>query len=131
MSSNVDRTPSTRGRRVTGWTVALILTVVLTQMSAGLIAGIKAVTGWEWYFLILGWLAGGYLRLSATLAILAGAKIAPEIEGQSFVPVMVLVLIMLGVLDAIGAGGGLASWLNSLVMVGAGVVGANKAGDEA
>jgi hypothetical protein len=129
MSSNVDRTASTRGRRLAGWTVAVILTVVLTQMSAGLIAGIKSVTGWEWYFLILGWLAGGYL--SATLAIIAAVKIAPEIEGQSFVPVMVLVLIVLGVLDAIGAGGGLASWLNSLVMVGAGAVGANKAGDEA
>jgi len=129
MSPNVDRIASTRGRRVAGWTVAVILTVVLTQMSAGLIAGIQSVTGWEWYFLILGWLAGGYL--SATLAIIAAVKIAPEIEGQSFVPVMVFVLIVLGVLDAIGAGGGLASWLNSLVMVGAGAVGANKAGDEA
>src|ERR1700722_7116147 len=118
MSSNVDRTASTRGRPLAGWTVAVILTVVLTQMSAGLIAGIKSVTGWEWYFLILGWLAGGYL--SATLAIIAAVKIAPEIEGQSFIPVMVFVLIVLGILDAIGAGGGLASWLNSLVMVGAG-----------
>jgi hypothetical protein len=102
---NLDaRIKSSGFRRFAAWTVGMLLTIVLIQLCAGLIAGTLTLiktSSIPINHLIygFGWLAGG--GLSASTACAAAKKIAPEVELDI---VVFVVLFLLAVLNALGGG---------------------------
>jgi hypothetical protein len=120
---NLDaRIKSSGFRRFAAWTVGVLLTIILIQLCAGLIAGTLTLiktSSISINHLIFGfgWFAGG--GVSASIACAAAKKIAPEVELDI---VVFVVLFLLAVLNALGG-----STMGTIYMVIWGAVGMARA----
>jgi hypothetical protein len=108
-------TTSSASRRFVAWTAGVLLTIVLIQLCAGLIAGVESLTGVNAIIRLVGWLAGGYL--TARIADFAAKKIASGIDDKTFGTAILVPLILLAALDAVGGGNNANAWIGSFMMI--------------
>jgi hypothetical protein len=112
------------GKKALGWIVGLLLLVVVSQLLSLICMKIAHVIGLGVGGLWLSGLVSGYL--GAGLAGIVAQKVNPELNGDAYLVISSIVLIILGVIWGI-ASHDLMVWIGQGVLVVTGIIGAKNA----